>query len=1187
MLGQIFAALGSHIGSFFGNSALTSLGRFAGKSLGNYLDRKWSHKKEYRSSYEIGKENFTFQLTKEGDAIALIFGKAKVQGSLIWVDKIQEIYNTTSTNFISLAKNKTIIKEKQNIEYTLSFAVAICEGEINEISKVFAHDELIDLKNYKFTLYKGKPDQEPDKLMQNKIQGPIPAYRDLAYIVFEDMPLADFDNVIPSFSFEVTRRPNVKNSESVEDMVTSMVMIPGSGEYVYDTIIQKKFILAFDGSIMREEDINSHNQENIANSVYSLNQLQTVCSNVEWVAPVVCWFGNSLDIASCEIQPAVEFKDDKVGYSENWQVASFNRATAYEISKNQKGDPTYGGSINDASVIRYLEELRARKLKIMFYPMFFMDIPNKPWRGHLSGPAEHVSNFFNKENGYNNFILHYANLVKDHVDAFVIGSELIGLTKIRSDTEFPAVEELKKLAHRVKNIVGSKVKVTYAADWSEYHHTEGGWYNLDSLWASSNIDFIGIDAYFPITSSKDSIITDTDLNEGFSSGEGYDYYIDYETGRKKPLAAPYAWKNIKYWWESEHINPDGKKTAWIPKSKKIWFTEFGFPSIDKATNQPNIFFDPLCQDGGVPKESNGEVDFSIQRRAINAFIKYWSKEEYIENMFLWTWDARPYPSWPHMNIWSDGYLWEKGHWVNDKFGTCNLANVIKEISIRVGIEEAIVNCHNTDKVIDGIIMDKNYTGFDIINILRDIYFFEIISYTENGEIIFIKRGLQTPYILDRNNFIKISNNSFLEIYNVAYLQIISKINIFFIDPASYVERFCSYNNDCDSNRKNITLQLPIVMSKSEALQIAKLSLQNAANEDKIISFVLPFDFVYINPSSNLTIIIKDTIYHVRVITTRIEKLMIYCVAVVDDISIYQDSKILHEVKQLKIENTEIKAKIIELPFYLGQDQKQYLMLYVQSSYHLDLFASTTKEQHSWRKLGRIFSKSSIGSVANFDQLATTNIFTIDYTSKLWINGENFEQYNNNNWHIAIVGMEYIRFSSIEKKGENLFLVSNLTRGEFGSEQYMFSHKSDEDFIIIEHGYHLLEIDDKSPNDRLSFLLTNQENNKQMPLGDVYFHNYASQQYSCHILEKYIRNNSLYISWITKTNLIDSWSQKHSHNQGFYITIEALGKNFKYQIESKIKDNILIEYIEINIQKDDIPIDLLSNEHVIIIDPIVV
>ncbi|MCC8483962.1 MAG: glycoside hydrolase TIM-barrel-like domain-containing protein [Rickettsia endosymbiont of Labidopullus appendiculatus] len=26
--------------------------------------------------------------------------------------------------------------------------------------------------------------------------------------------------------------------------------------------------------------------------------------------------------------------------------------------------------------------------------------------------------------------------------------------------------------------------------------------------------------------------------------------------------------------------------------KPIWFTEFGFPSVDGCSNQPNVFYDP-------------------------------------------------------------------------------------------------------------------------------------------------------------------------------------------------------------------------------------------------------------------------------------------------------------------------------------------------------------------------------------------------------------------------------------------------------------------------------------------------------------------------------------------------------------------------------------------------------------------
>ena len=136
------------------------------------------------------------------------------------------------------------------------------------------------------------------------------------------------------------------------------------------------------------------------------------------------------------------------------------------------------------------------------------------------------------------------------------------------------------------------------------------------------------------------------------------------------------------------MNPDGKKTPWKPRSKKIWFTEFGFPSIDKATNQPNVFYDENSSEGGVPRYSNGNIDLSLQRRAIKSFIEYWSKEEYIEEMFLWTWDARPYPAWPsNSKKWGDTGAWSRGHWVNNKFGKCQeIGDVILEIMDRASID---------------------------------------------------------------------------------------------------------------------------------------------------------------------------------------------------------------------------------------------------------------------------------------------------------------------------------------------------------------------------------------------------------------------------------------------------------------------------------------------------------------------
>ena len=102
---------------------------------------------------------------------------------------------------------------------------------------------------------------------------------------------------------------------------------------------------------------------------------------------------------------------------------------------------------------------------------------------------------------YRRMILHYASLAKSAggVDAFLIGSELRGLTALRdADNKFPFVAKLCSLAADVRAMLGPSAKITYGADWSEYfgHHPADGsddvFFHLDDLWAHEAIDAVGI-----------------------------------------------------------------------------------------------------------------------------------------------------------------------------------------------------------------------------------------------------------------------------------------------------------------------------------------------------------------------------------------------------------------------------------------------------------------------------------------------------------------------------------------------------------------------------------------------------------------------------------------------------------------------------------------------------------------------
>lgn len=70
-------------------------------------------------------------------------------------------------------------------------------------------------------------------------------------------------------------------------------------------------------------------------------------------------------------------------------------------------------------------------------------------------------------------------------------------------SSYPFVAALMQLASDVKSVLPD-ARVTYAADWSEYfghQPTDGSgdvYFHLDPLWASADIDAIGIDVYWPL-----------------------------------------------------------------------------------------------------------------------------------------------------------------------------------------------------------------------------------------------------------------------------------------------------------------------------------------------------------------------------------------------------------------------------------------------------------------------------------------------------------------------------------------------------------------------------------------------------------------------------------------------------------------------------------------------------------------
>jgi hypothetical protein len=765
------------------------------------------------------------QTSTEGSPVPRVYGRMRRAGQVIWASRFRE------TKVKDQRSGKGTGASTRSYSYSVSFAVGLCEGPIAGVGRVWANGAALDTGRITMRVHTGAEDQLPDPLIA-MIEGAdaAPAYKGLAYVVFEDLPLDDYGLRIPQLSFEVLGGGEGPEAGSLEKLVEGVCLIPASGEFAYASEPVVREIA--DG---RDQSENVHVLRADTNIEAALDDLAMRLPECRSVALVTAWIGTDLRCGDCEIRPGVESLD-KLARPHAWRAGGVSREDAYLISGGPD-QPVYGGTPSDRSVIQAIQLLKARGYRVVLYPFILMDVPDGnglpdpyggaeqaifPWRGRItchpapgqtgsvdasSAAAVQVADFFGTASAadfsvaggevsysgpsawrFNRFILHHAALAAaaGGVDAFLIGSEMRGLTTVRSASGvYPATAYLQALAGEARALLGAQAKLSYAADWSEYWgHAPGGAerrFHLDALWADANIDFVGLDWYIPLADWRDGA-GHADALAGFTSihdpdylashvegGEGYDWYYASEADRAAQVRTPIsdgqgeAWiwryKDVRRWWSQAHHERDAEgvrqsePTAWVPQSKPFAFIEYGCPAVDKGANQPNVFIDPKSSESFAPYFSRGTRDDVIQRRYIEALMGYWApwaghnpvSPVYDGPMIdlslchAWTWDARPFPEFPALSaVWDDGANWQLGHWLTGRAGQASLARIVQDIAAQAGLEA--IDTTGLDGVVAGLVIEGGERARDVLARLGALYGFDIVD-RANGVVALPRSAL--------------------------------------------------------------------------------------------------------------------------------------------------------------------------------------------------------------------------------------------------------------------------------------------------------------------------------------------------------------------------------------------------------------------------------------------------------------
>ncbi len=220
----------------------------------------------------------------------------------------------------------------------------------------------------------------------------------------------------------------------------------------------------------------------------------------------------------------------------------------------------------EEGVKQYIKTLHKRQVKVMMKPQIWV------WRGEFTGfiKMAHDSDWKTLEDAYTNFILTYAKVAQDEkVEIFCIGTELESFVDERPEYWHQLILEIRKVY---------KGKLTYAANWNEYDRTP--------FWA--DLDYIGIDAYFPLSNAKTPTLK--------ACKQGWTVY-------KKHL----------------EIFSDTYQ-------KPILFTEYGYRSVDYAAKAP-----------WNADRTMANVNLLAQSNAMQSLFEEIWNEDWFVGGFVWKW----------------------------------------------------------------------------------------------------------------------------------------------------------------------------------------------------------------------------------------------------------------------------------------------------------------------------------------------------------------------------------------------------------------------------------------------------------------------------------------------------------------------------------------------------------------------
>ncbi|EZP74641.1 hypothetical protein BV97_04837 [Novosphingobium resinovorum] len=203
----VFGSIGTMLGGPLGGAIGSLVGRQFDTALFGSTGREGPRLKE-----------LALTTSTYGQVLPRHFGRMRTAGSVIWATDLVERSEVQGTG-----KGGPSVT---TYGYSANFAVALASRPIRALGRIWADGQLLrgadgELKAAgTLRFHTGAGRQPPDPLIASAEGAErCPAYRGLAYVVFEDLDLSGFYNRIPSLTFEVIADDDFSLQDIVGDVI--------------------------------------------------------------------------------------------------------------------------------------------------------------------------------------------------------------------------------------------------------------------------------------------------------------------------------------------------------------------------------------------------------------------------------------------------------------------------------------------------------------------------------------------------------------------------------------------------------------------------------------------------------------------------------------------------------------------------------------------------------------------------------------------------------------------------------------------------------------------------------------------------------------------------------------------------------------------------------------------------------